>query len=110
MFEDLCTWLGSWFVNLANSAWSRLFAIKAFLFSLTGLIIPAVLYKFINAVFTEMLSMALSFLTTYSTGAYEVAGVTGWICLSLSLPQCLSIIVSAMAIKLLMGLIPFINI
>jgi hypothetical protein len=89
-----------------------LFTSRSLLFSLITVVLGLVFYNLICEVVQEVMSFALNQINGASYGSYSspsFSGFTGWVIGQCKVPECLSVVTSAVAIKFILRKIPFLK-
>lgn len=105
----ILAWIGSFFTASLASATARWIATKVLLTALMVTILPIVLNNFIHKLIGISFGIVDSQAGSLASSTLTLSGLGAWFAINLSLPECVSIILTAIAIKFTLGLIPFVR-
>lgn len=98
----------AWLARIVGSV----FGLKFFIGGLLMTILAVILYNGLVGVVEEVLNFAVAQISGLEYGAVaspSVSGFAGWFLAQLKLPECLSVIVTAVSIRFILRKIPFIK-
>lgn len=98
----------AWLARIVGSV----FGLKFFLGGVIMSILAIVLYNGLVGVIEETLNFAVAQISGVEYGSFtspSISGFAGWFLAQLKLPECISVICSAVAIKFILRKIPFIK-
>lgn len=85
-------------------------AVRAFIYSLFVLVLPVILYNLFGRIVYEIGSYALSQISQGSDSIIiQLSGLSAWMAVHLKLPESLSVVLSAVSLRMALNMIPFIN-
>jgi hypothetical protein len=107
----IISFLTSWFARFVGVQAIRFIALKAILGVLVMTILPTVLYNLLTLLLQEIMSLVSSNVTSAGLQpfTYQMVGIAGWLGGIAQLPQAFSVILSAVAFRLMLSFIPFLN-
>jgi len=84
-------------------------AIKVVLVTLMITILPIIIKNLLDWFVTGLLAIVAAHVQTTSSTVMSLVGLAGYFASGLGVPDCFAVIVSAIAIKFTLGLIPFVR-
>jgi len=91
----------------------KFIAFRTLAIALIGTLLPAVLYKLINAVLLEILTYAQSQapeLGTVQAATVAFSGMGAWVASALKLPESFAVVMAACALRWTLNAIPFVRV
>jgi len=112
LLSSFASWLSSIFASLFSFMTSHFLATKIILTTLFITVLPIVIYNLIYDITSEIYSIISSNLSSFniSQTVYSFTGLAGYLIVVLKLDQAFSVVISAIALRFTLRLIPFIRI
>lgn len=102
-------WLGSSITALLASSVARFTAMKIIISVLVLTALPIILNNVIYKIIEILLQIINQNTGSMTSAVAQFSGLSGWMLSNLSIPEGISIFLSAVAIKYTLGLIPFVR-
>jgi len=122
LLAGLVTTIASWFgvissgiLGFISVQFLKWVAIKALVFFVLGVVLPVLLYNIITDIIVSLMDASMEQMTAVLADQSDslvlsFTGLAGWVANQIYLPQAIAVILSAIAIKFLLGLIPFVRV
>lgn len=112
--SGLLSWISGLFGKLFDYIFKFFFSFKVMLFGMYVVVLSAVLKNVVVWVFEEIIEVASSELSGLSADGIEssilnLSGATGYLAYHLMLPDCISILLTAIIIRFTLNFIPFVG-
>lgn len=111
LLGPLVTWLGAVVARFFTDSLLKFAAYKIFAFSLITVTLPIVLKNLISWLYETVYAVITANVDTSGLGGVviELTGLAGFLGDCLRFPECLSVVMTACALKFVLKLIPFVG-
>lgn len=111
----LFNWLGSFagsIVGKVTIEGAKFVAYRAFILFLLAVVFPVLVYNIVTYIIVSLLDVGIALSVDNTPGSLvalslSFTGLAGWLAQNLYLPQCVSVYMSAVSVRYIMHLIPF---
>jgi hypothetical protein len=105
----ILSFLSGWFARLLGAGAIRAVIWKGIIYALFVAILPTVLYNLFSLILQEFLSIASSYGSQGQSIVVTFTGFIGWLAYNLKIPEAFSMLLSALAFRVTISFIPFLN-
>lgn len=107
--QAILTWMAAGLARLLADKVLAWIAFKAVLVCLFTLVVPIILNNVLYDVIEIMMNFASSQAGNSLNGGMSFTGFMGWLISLFNLPECLSVLVSALVLRVSLSMIPFVR-
>lgn len=107
--QAILTWMAAGLARLLADKVLAWLALKAVLVCLFTLVVPIILNNVLYEVIETMMNFASAQAGNSLNGSMSFTGFMGWLISLFRLPECLSVLVSALVLRVSLSMVPFVR-